>query len=58
MNLKISYHYNYNKKMADYLRTIDTIEKAYVLGLVHKYNIALTINNKKIIKILKSNSII
>lgn len=44
--------------MADYLRKIDTIEKAYVLGLVHKYNIALTINNKKIIKLLKSNSII
>ncbi len=33
--------------MADYLRTIDTVEKAYVLGLVHKYNIALTIHNKK-----------
>lgn len=44
--------------MADYLRTIDTVEKAYVLGLVHKYNIALTINNKKIIKLLKSHSII
>ena len=44
--------------MADYLRTIDTIEKAYILGLVHKYNIALTIHNKKIIKLLKSHSII
>ena len=44
--------------MADYLRTIDTVEKAYILGLVHKYNIALTINNKKIIKLLKSHSII
>jgi deoxyuridine 5'-triphosphate nucleotidohydrolase len=44
--------------MADYLRTIDTVEKAYVLGLVHKYNIALTIYNKKIIKLLKSHSII
>jgi len=57
MNLKIT-HNNINKKMADYLRTIDTIEKAYVLGLVHKYNIALTINNKKIINLLKSNNII
>jgi deoxyuridine 5'-triphosphate nucleotidohydrolase len=44
--------------MADYFRTIDTIEKAYILGLVHKYSIALIINNKKIINILKSNLII
>jgi hypothetical protein len=44
--------------MTEYLRTIDTIEKAYILGLVHKYNIALTIHNKKIIKLLKSHSII
>ena len=44
--------------MAEYLRTIDTIEKAYILGLVHKYNIALTIHNKKIIKLLKLYSII
>ena len=44
--------------MADYLRKIDTIEKAYILGLVHKYNIRLTIKNDKIIKLLKSTSII
>jgi deoxyuridine 5'-triphosphate nucleotidohydrolase len=44
--------------MDDYLRTIDTNEKAFILGLVHKYNIALSIKNKKIIKLLKSYSII
>lgn len=44
--------------MTDYLKNIDSIEKAYILGLVHKYNIALTINNKKIINLLKSNSFI
>jgi dUTP pyrophosphatase len=44
--------------MDDYLRTIDTNEKAFILGLVHKYNIALSIKNKQIIKLLKFNSII